>query len=817
MTKLVQTIVEKVVRASQALRGVAAEAEDGLVCSIWRLSLVVGMVGVAGIASALETIRLADDRQVAAQGQTEFHFDLAEIPVGKQVRLCLDGRIEWGSLGGSTGALIMTVNGKGLKGRHLINKPLKFVMRNDQDLAWTSEDGYGYRLMYSPDFSDKLKTDETYEHGIPNTDPYHFVWDITSYVQVGANSVTVAAPQSMSFSLRLRDVAVEIGDPLPPLSETVKPTQETVTPGPNDLLREYVPKPLVEIPAAIGVSTDGSIRFRVGERDFSVRSRTSLPKGKWSGESRSEGVWSSLRRGRSFTSRWSETDYAIERQVTLHSDRISVADTIRNTSNMLIGLILEARLQLPEKPIRTLLAGHVPKRLKQRSSAAHPTAISEFEGLTIGLVAEDDIFRVHARMLVEDDTLVLSDPRLGIPPGKEHKLEWSIYAVPDGDYWDMINAIRRNWGSNVALRGPSKWLHPSGIPGRADQAKLWLQEASMVVLCNPIFGTEEERKQRISIQHGTALSLCQGWCEQAASAVRVLKEADPSVEAFVYTHQNLCTEPGHEKKYQDSRALDDRGKRATTVYVASPSLLLPTLEDSYGKALMAVQRNIVERLDANIYIDEITASNVPAFGAYDDMWDGCTVAIDPRSHAVTGKLSSAILLMQPWRAALMEYLKAKGKTVIANGPHYTRTMLDWPVQCFVESGPGDNIITGAHLSHPLCLVHYSGPPTQARYNAARQLLDRAGILFVPFAADAPVFPITPIELHAGVVIGEERILTNRSGRFGWGDDSSADLFVFDGEGQRVASPNAREVRQGGTVMVELRLPADHMAILVRRR
>jgi len=338
----------------------------------------------------------------------------------------------------------------------------------------------------------------------------------------------------------------------------------------------------------------------------------------------------------------------------------------------------------------------------------------------------------------------------------------------------------------------------------------------MVVLCNPIFGTEEERKQGITIQHGTALSQCHGWCEQAAGAVRVLKEAAPEVEAFVYTHQNLCTEPGHEQKYQDSRAVDLMGNRVKTVYVPSPSLFLPTLGDSYGKALMGVQRDIVERLDANVYIDEITANNVPAFGVYEDVWDGCTVAIDPVSHAVTGKCSSAILLMQPWRSALMEYLKANGKTVIANGPHYTRTMLGWPVQHFVESGPGDTIAIGAHLSHPLCLTHYSGPPTLARYHAARKLLDRAGILFVPFAADAPVFPITPIELRAGVVIGEERILTNRSGRFGWGDDSSADEHVFDDQGQRVADPEARQVRRGGMVMTELRLPADHMAILVRR-
>jgi hypothetical protein len=578
-----------------------------------------------------------------------------------------------------------------------------------------------------------------------------------------------------------------------------------------------VPRKPAEIPAVIEVSAAGSLRFSIGKRQFAVRTRTSLPKGEWCEGGGAKDAWSELRRGATITTQWATPDYSVERRVTLHPDRIAVADTLRNSSAALLGVIAETRLELPEKPERTLLAGRAVKRLKQRSSPSHPTAMAEFSDLAIALVAEDDIFRVHSRVSAEDGVLVLADPQLGIPPGMAHTLEWSVYPVPGGDYWDTVNAIRRNWGSNVTLRGPSKWVIPAGVPPTAEAANQWLQKTAMVVLCNQIFGTEEEKAQGITIQYGTALHLCTTWCEQAANAVRSLKQADPTVETFVYTHQNLCTEPGHEQKYQDSRALDSAGKPATTVYSPPPSLFLPTLDNSYGKAMMGVNQLIVERLDANVYIDEITASNVPAYGTYEDRWDGCTVAIDPVSHAVIGKRSSAILLMQPWRAALLEYLTSKGKTVIANGPHYTRTMMTWPVQCFVESEPEDNGVIGAHLGHPLCLAQPYNSDALARYVAARRLLDRAGIQFVSFSAEAPMFPITPIELRAGVVIGEERILTNRSGCFGWGDDSAADVYVFDGQAKRVDRPDAKEVRQGGTVTTELRMPSDHLAILVRRK
>jgi hypothetical protein len=689
--------------------------------------LAAGALGSAVALCAPETLRLADDRQVPAQGDTEFHFELPAVPQGRQVRLGLDARIEWGSLGGSTGAMSIYVNGQGLLGQHLINKPLVYSMRNDQELAWGAPGGCGYRLVYAPDFSDQTRTDETYEYGIPDTDPFRFVWDVTSYVRAGSNTVKVAAVPGLSFSLRLRGVVVEAGEPVSPPAEPAASGPAAAGSALAGALPEYVPKGPPEAPAAIEVSSAGSIRFSLGRRMFVVRSRTSLPDGQWSDGGQPGETWSRLRRGKAATARWVEAPYAVERQVTLHRDHIAVADTVRNPGRALLGVVFEVRLELPETPQRTYLAGHLVRRLRHRSNPAHPTAMAEFGDLAVGLAAEDDIFRVHARASVEDRALVLADPQLGIAPGRAHTIEWSIYAVPDGDYWDMVNAIRRNWGSNITLRGPSKWVHPAGVPTEPEPARQWLQGARMVVLCNPMFGTEEERRQGITIQHGTALPLCQGWCDLSADAVRALRAADSGVESFIYTHQNLCTEPGHEQKYPDSRALDLAGQPATTVYTPSPSLFLPTIEDSYGKAMTEVYRLIAERLDANVYIDEITASNVPGFGAYGNTWDGCTVAIDPASHAVTGTRSSAVLLMQPWRAALMDYLKSKGKAVIANGPHYTRTMLSWPLQCFVESEPEDNTVVGAHLGHPLCLAQPYNPDPLARYHAARRLLDRAGI------------------------------------------------------------------------------------------
>lgn len=79
-----------------------------------------------------------------------------------------------------------------------------------------------------------------------------------------------------------------------------------------------------------------------------------------------------------------------------------------------------------------------------------------------------------------------------------------------------------------------------------------------------------------------------------------------------------------------------------------------------------------------------------------------------------------------------------------------------------------------------------------------------------------MFPITPVELHEGMVLGEERIHTAKSGRFGWPDGSAADVYVIDAQGSRVEDPDASEVKEDGRRQYEIRMPSDHFAILVRR-
>ena len=80
---------------------------------------------------------------------------------------------------------------------------------------------------------------------------------------------------------------------------------------------------------------------------------------------------------------------------------------------------------------------------------------------------------------------------------------------------------------------------------------------------------------------------------------------------------------------------------------------------------------------------------------------------------------------------------------------------------------------------------------------------------------AHMFPFTPIELHEGYLIGQERILTCKSGLFGWGDKSKHRVYVYDDLGKLQRYFKAPVQTIDGRTYTELRLPGGWLAAIER--
>lgn len=767
---------------------------------------------VSGIGLAQETATILEGRTSTAPSVEESPFRVPPFSVEHQVRLVLEARIDSPRLAGSNPWIRVAVNGNYVTPDDLLNKRNEFKLLGGLDLTWFRSNRW--RVLYSPDFKAAIDQKDS-RYACPQNDPYRFVWDITRHVRPGEGNVfcihhlqVLAKPST----LVLRNVRVEVGRPIS------SPERDCVEPAPTGPLPTFVAKGPRKVPIEVTLGQAGMIELGVTGRRFPVTTRTSLPDGKWFETRQSAGV-AVVQAGRQASTSWTAGSYDVKRTVTVADDYVHVADTFTNRDTTLVGIMVEHRLGVDAKPIETLVGG----RQAYGESAGsrnpyHPSVFARWNDIGVGLVAEDDVFRVHVKSFSQPDHLGLADDMMGIEPGASVTLEWSVYPVPKGDYWDFVNAVRRNWGSNFRIPGP--FAFSSHLPGGkpAEWYGDWVRARGLDIVCGGI-----AKYPNGKYAHGTGILHAPKWVASEAEWTRGMLAAAPDVKALAYFHAQCCTEPDGETTYADSRLIDGKGEHLGYPYRYRLPLYIPTRENGYGRALWGFVRTCLEDIGTSgLYWDEMSHSVL--WFAHDAPWDGCTVTIHPKTHEVTGKRSSVPLLMQPLKDDIVRQVREQGKFLMANTQPATRTMLRHKIVRFVETGTYSHL-ANTHFGCPIGLGNHHAENTQAESaRNVRRMLEYAAVYYghyydrdpAPWNFTEVMFPITPVELREGMVLGQERIHTAKSGRFGWPDGSAADVYVIDAQGANSEEPDVTEVTKDGRRLYEIRMAGDHFAVLVRR-
>ena len=777
-----------------------------------RCAVTAIMLSVIHAVAAAQPATIVDFRRSVAPSTKEWEFNVPPFSVEHQVRLSLEARIDRNRLAGSNHWLRVAVNGTYLTKRDLLNKRNEFTIRRGLDLLWVKGDRW--RLLYSPDFKAAI-VDKDNPNACPDADPYRFVWDVTAYVKPGANKLRIRHLKVLAkpSTLVLRNVKLEVGKPISP------PSDETVAPAPTGPVPTFVAKGPQRVAMRVTLSPDGAIAIRVGGKTIEVLTRTSLPEGKWR-EAEADGGGTALTSASPATVTWQTPMYRIRRQATLRADHVHVADTITNTDRQLIGVIVEHRVKPVEKPTQLRLGGWVAYgETARRQNAQHPSVFAQWGGLGLGLVAEDDVFRAHVQSFMQPEGFGLVDRSLGIEPGKSITLEWSIYPTPDGDYWDFVNAVRRNWDTNFPIPGPYWFV--SGYRTKkwsAQQWGEWMRKRGVRFACGGI-----AKYANGKYAHGTGILSAPEWVERERAWVSKIKAAAPQVVPTAYFHAQCCTEPNGETTYTDCRLLDHKREHLHYPYRYPLPLYLPTRENSYGKAVYGFLDTLIDTIGVEaVYWDEMSHSVLRY--AEHAPWDGCSAKINSNTHALIGKWTSVPLLMQPLKLALIRHIRGRVKYLFANTQPATRTMMRQKIVRFVETGTY-SAVTNTHLGCPWALANHHQEKTHA--DAAlnvRRILAFGGVYcpYIYYRDPASwnftdvMYPITPVELREGMVLGKERIHTTRSGRFGWPDGAAADVYVVDSQGARADRSMVKEIVRNGKRVYEIRMPGDHFAILVRR-
>jgi len=745
-------------------------------------------------------MELAKAAELAPGQKRQLAFKAAPVPKGKEGVLVLKARLDAPQPAGYTQALRLLLNGRAVDPGRLMNRQRQEQSADGRTM--NSGAGDNLNVPYSPDFD---AADRDPEYALRSGAKLcQFELRVSDLLRAGDNVLVVENSIVPTINRRLivADVRLESRPPVRPRAQRPAPT------GPLEVM---VPQREHKVAYRLKKLPNAALELSLGDETFRIESQFSTPQPAWVKAS-----------NRFFDHR---------REIELREEAIVVRDTFTNLTEENLPLMQRHRVLVPGLK-KVWLAGLSPAgRVSSASDPGNPTSYGTTAHAGVGLIAIDDVLQVHVRNLSGDDFVGLADNECVLKPGARHTAEWAIIPTARPDYWAMVNTVRRLRDVNFRLDGSFAFL-------RADPREVFAhwserQFVDFVRFKDAWFLSDDYTwpAYKGRFPHGTAFQTLD-WSYLRGQMAR-LRRLVPQSKHLLYFHCFLDVLDEAPERYADARLL--RADGAQSDY-GSPydRIFVPTTTNRFG-------RDIAKNVDLilgppsrgigceGVFWDEFEYSRYQYH--YDDFsrptglpWDGVSADIDPRTMKISGLKSSVTLISQPFRLALAKRIM-KDHVLIANGQPHTQTMTRLHFPRFVETGSISHCAT-ATLYSPIALGdHLTERSEGDAYHVMLRVLDFGCVYYwyndltvIPTHIELThyMFPITPVELHEGYIIGRERIITNRSGSFGWGDSSRHEVHVFDDQGRESPNFKTATVVHDGTTLTELRLPEDYSAAIVRR-
>jgi hypothetical protein len=749
------------------------------------LAAALGDTSGRAVETALGKPLFAEVQLRNGESTTNFAV-LAPLPGSRDIVLALKARMQFNVPAGHTPALQVRVNGRVVNAARLVNKP-QFGKANDGRIHPLAA-GERFSTFYAPDFTSA----DASLYGIAGVKTSEFELRLTDLLRAGTNQLVLvnAAQNSVTEPMVVADGRLQLRSAVAAAVARRGPTT-----GP---LATYMPsnhKPdytLRELP-------DLRMELAINGEAFAIESEFSTPAPGWV--------------------RGSNPFFKHTRQVEKRGEVIVVRDRFANLTSENLPLMQRHQARLVNGSLNHVwLAGISPAGLDGSSaSPENPTTFGTTAKSGLGLLPLNDEFQVHTANYAAGVVLGLADRQFVLRPGATYSAEWAIIPVARPDYFDFVNAVRRLCDANFAIRDCFAFLRAGPLTQKWSDTEFtnFARFKSANLLCATIDWPMYDG----CYPHGTAFQLIErghfkSWVERIH---RLL----PGVRSSVYFHCFIDVVADGPAKFADARVLRSDGLQAD-YGVPRDKIFFPTTTNTYGRAVAKNVDLILDEIGADgVYWDELEYSAYQYH--YGNPWDGCSADIDPRTHQVTRLKSSVALLTQDWRVALAQRILARGP-LIGNGQPHTRTMSRLKFPRFVETGSPSNC-AGAQMHSPIALGDHLTERNEA--DAYRMMLtaldygclyhwynDLTVIPEYPTLSEQ-MYPITPVELHDGWLLGQERIITKRSGLFGWGDASRHHVHAYDESGREMKDFKAPLVQRAGANFSELRLAEGWAAVVVR--
>jgi len=484
-------------------------------------------------------------------------------------------------------------------------------------------------------------------------------------------------------------------------------------------------------------------------------------------------------------------EFRLLRTIRHRGHRIEVGDSLTNLSGEVVGIVVRHEMILPAAPKWSRLAGTVESAVAQRTCPENPTVFAAQQRSGMGLVAEDDVLRLQMGSEVVGNRVCLYVENFGLAPGRSHTFHFALYPTTS-DYYDFVNAVRRDWKVNFTVLGPFEFVPAKAYQELADAEKLkalLARKKIRLFALSPWFEYYDDPKMTR-----------QAFKELQQRAIKLIKSVQPDAICLALMETNLYQvpftwfkgtlpadipfgRPGstypvgktpgdynwpappavsaivNESQWRDSVFRDEQGRVILDTwyvhnYVDPPALNLKVYPAPGNYREKNGLEQIAFLLDEvgfdGVYIDQFSLAFNPVDHFTYDYWDGCTVDLDPATGKVTRRYADVSLLGARARKAWVEAVLSRGKVVVANTMPAVMELQSLPTFRFMETQGYDPLAPGipeqpvcaeGQLASPIGLGHqwwYDGAKPGAEFFMRTVCAHlRYGLLYYYYATEFP--------------------------------------------------------------------------------
>ena len=549
--------------------------------------------------------------------------------------------------------------------------------------------------------------------------------------------------------------------------------------------------------------------------------------------------------------------YGLERTVKIAGERVEVEDRVTNLTDQPVGIVVRHKARTPGVFSISRLG----------TGSDDPFVFVGTPDYDLGILVEDDVARTQLQPFALMNEAGFHLPHFGLEAGKSYTFRWAVYPLaPTGDALAFINKVREDWGVNHTILGPCAFFDAtSEIIGDPDRLEAYLRRRKLgIAMLSPwldydpgsmSYTMPREQYREMMTRAKQALKAADPEIQVIGSIetdwVAIYPDKIPGGERLP-SHGGgpsgqVPTTPDQTRilreaglPWNDSMKVDTEGNLRLELYGrgGKPQMALgvyPAEGNYQAEFLLEQGKFLTEEVGLDgFYIDEFSLFWVRSC----DGWDGHTVDVDRRTGRIIRQYTHAGVAGIKPRLDLCNYAVDHGLVMVANTYATAVAESRLPVMRFAETWSTFDPLalpkTGKPPWMPSLARSQLGTPIglgadgrDLTVGDARLLMRciicylRHGMVYYHyFFPDLPeegegsgeygpinhMFPITPVRLFEGGVVGRERTITCVSGSYPWRHAQEPRVLVFGPDGRvKQGDFTIRKAADADAWDVELRL------------